>query len=158
MKENIPLIKKMVKERLTYEEIGKVFGISKQRVHQVFKNYTSAPYHQEHQKHKWLFLIGRPCEICGNKVKIEIHHKDGNRNNNNPDNLQSLCKKHHSEAEKLLFKNGIKKWNYSNRGKKRKIKKCPICKKKFWIIPSRENLTKDNYFQKNVFLSVVENH
>lgn len=138
MEERIPLIRKMVEERLTYEEIGKVFNISKQRVHQLFKNYTTAPYHKKGLKHEWTFLLGRPCEVCDDKEKIAIHHRDGDRNNNNPDNLQSLCKEHHSEAEKLLIQNGVKKWNYSNREIKRKGKKCFVCQKKIWVIPSKE--------------------
>ena len=34
----------------------------------------------------------RRCEMCGaTDVRIEVHHKDKNWKNNNPDNLQVLC-------------------------------------------------------------------
>lgn len=31
---------------------------------------------------------------------LEIHHKDRNRNNNDPRNLRVLCKKHHDDLHK----------------------------------------------------------
>lgn len=36
----------------------------------------------------------KPCEIC-NSQKSERHHKDGNTLNNDPGNIQWLCRKHH---------------------------------------------------------------
>lgn len=31
------------------------------------------------------------CENCGTKKRLQIDHIDGNRSNNNPDNLNTLC-------------------------------------------------------------------
>jgi 5-methylcytosine-specific restriction endonuclease McrA len=31
------------------------------------------------------------CEKCGTTKNLNIDHKDGNRSNNNPDNLETLC-------------------------------------------------------------------
>lgn len=31
------------------------------------------------------------CEVCGSKRHLVVHHKDGNRKNNNPSNLITLC-------------------------------------------------------------------
>ena len=139
----------MTERRLTYQEIGEVFNVSKQRIHQILKSYSTAPYHRgKGNLHKWRFLIGRPCEVCFTNSKIEIHHKDGNRNNNKPDNLQSLCRKHHIEEEKKLVRKGIKKWNYSNRGLPSKSKICPICKKDFWVQPSKEKQGKGKFCSK----------
>jgi hypothetical protein len=44
---------------------------------------------------------GAKCSICGYNVVdvLEVHHKDGNRNNNNLDNLDVLCPTHHVEYE-----------------------------------------------------------
>lgn len=45
------------------------------------------------------------CECCGNTtwlnqpIKLEIHHIDGNRLNDNPENLQVLCPNCHSYTE-----------------------------------------------------------
>ncbi len=41
----------------------------------------------------------RRCEICGKKDegrRLHVHHKDKNRNNNSPDNLQVACVKCHN--------------------------------------------------------------
>lgn len=127
-------MKKMVKEGITYEKIGKTFGISKQRVHQLIKNYGNAPWNSK----KWRILHTNPCEVCRAK-KVEIHHRDGDRNNNDMENLQPLCKKHHVEAEKILREIGIKTWNYTNRGETGKFISCKICKVKVWRVPSKIN-------------------
>ena len=44
-----------------------------------------------------LFSTKQPCSVCG--VKAEIHHKDGNPCNNDPSNIDWLCRKHHMEAD-----------------------------------------------------------
>lgn len=36
------------------------------------------------------------CELCG-ILKVEIHHKDKDRKNNNPNNLMILCKMCHEK-------------------------------------------------------------
>ena len=44
----------------------------------------------------------KKCEMCGNSewmgipITLELHHKDGNRYNNNIENLQILCPNCHS--------------------------------------------------------------
>lgn len=35
------------------------------------------------------------CEKCGSTKNLMVHHKDGNRKNNNASNLQTLCWKCH---------------------------------------------------------------
>lgn len=50
-------------------------------------------------------LRGHRCEICGNetwlgqKIKLEVHHKDGDHYNNTLNNLQLLCPNCHSMTE-----------------------------------------------------------
>lgn len=54
---------------------------------------------------------GRVCELCGwnkvnpqtNIVPVQLHHKDGDRTNNNEDNLQILCPNCHSLTEHYMF-------------------------------------------------------
>ncbi len=41
-----------------------------------------------------------PCEVCGNNS--EIHHVDGNPFNNDEENIQHLCRKHHMEVDGRL--------------------------------------------------------
>lgn len=38
------------------------------------------------------------CEICGSTVDVEVHHIDKNHNNNNPENLISLCSSCHTRV------------------------------------------------------------
>ena len=50
------------------------------------------------------------CEECGisewmNKpISMELHHKDGNHNNNNLDNLEILCPNCHSQTDTFRSK------------------------------------------------------
>lgn len=44
------------------------------------------------------------CCICGYNLCIDLHHIDGNRKNNNINNIASLCPNHHREIEKGLNK------------------------------------------------------
>ena len=37
------------------------------------------------------------CEICCGSKNLQVHHKDENRDNNNPDNLITLCQKCHGQ-------------------------------------------------------------
>lgn len=38
---------------------------------------------------------GEECWICGETASVEVHHIDGDRSNNELDNLVPLCEKHH---------------------------------------------------------------
>jgi hypothetical protein len=57
-------------------------------------------------KHR-LFASGieKVCQSCGLSewrglpAPLELHHKDGNRNNNHPSNLQILCPNCHAQTE-----------------------------------------------------------
>lgn len=42
------------------------------------------------------------CEICGSKEHLCVHHKDTNRKNNNPENLQTLCRSCHTKEHLKL--------------------------------------------------------
>lgn len=51
------------------------------------------------------------CECCGisewhgKPLNMELHHKDGNTNNNNLDNLELLCPNCHSQTDNFRSKN-----------------------------------------------------
>ena len=58
----------------------------------------------------------RKCECCNNTewlgkpIVLELHHIDGNRSNNNLDNLQLLCPNCHAMTDNFKSKN-IKHYN-----------------------------------------------
>ena len=60
-------------------------------------------------------MRGRECEQChntlwlGQPINLEIHHKDGNHNNNLLDNLQLLCPNCHSYTDNWRGKNNTGK-------------------------------------------------
>jgi len=39
---------------------------------------------------------GEQCILCGEELMLEVHHLDGNRSNNSPENIIPLCPTHHS--------------------------------------------------------------
>lgn len=50
---------------------------------------------------RMIALSNKPpvCEMCGERptgYRLHVHHRDGNRNNNSPDNLQVLCARRHA--------------------------------------------------------------
>lgn len=65
------------------------------------KNWSQYSRASNLKKHL-ISLKGHECENCHNKqwfgfpIKLEIHHIDGNKTNNNLDNLQLLCPNCHS--------------------------------------------------------------
>lgn len=76
------------------------------------------------------------CELCGlssiwnNKPLIlQIHHKDGNHYNNDPNNLQYLCPNCHSQTDTYTGRNRNKK--------QKEIKYCKECGKQLY----KDNIT-----------------
>ena len=45
----------------------------------------------------------KECEICGRKA-IDRHHRDDNQLNNNPDNIQALCRRCHMQVDGRMTK------------------------------------------------------
>lgn len=58
-----------------------------------------------------VYLRGHKCECCGNTewlnkpITLEIHHIDGNNQNNEMNNLQLLCPNCHSQTDNWRGKN-----------------------------------------------------
>lgn len=51
---------------------------------------------------------GKQCEICGSVVKLCLHHRDKNLNNNSDENLAIMCNRCHSRLHRLQYDIGIK--------------------------------------------------
>jgi 5-methylcytosine-specific restriction endonuclease McrA len=45
---------------------------------------------------------GRKCVQCGSRELLEVHHRNGNANDNRQSNLVTLCRGCHQEAQTLL--------------------------------------------------------
>jgi len=71
------------------------------------------------------------CDICGNTewmgklIPLELHHKDGDRTNNEIENLEFHCPNCHAQTDNYCSKN-IKS---DNKKKRTNIKTCVMCNK-----------------------------
>lgn len=99
----------MLRDRgLSYGQIGKLWGISRQRVHQILSGYGNNL--QAMKEHRWygtMRLIvferdGYKCTKCGADKNLLIHHIDGDDNRNYENNLVTLCRSCHVYIHKEL--------------------------------------------------------
>lgn len=89
-----------------------------------FEEYIKGDHVQTNKLRKKLLREGLKeyiCESCLNTtwnnvpIPLEVHHKDGNKNNNDIDNLQLLCPNCHALTDTYKGKNTTKhKQNLSN--------------------------------------------
>lgn len=122
------IIFELYHKKYSYREIGEIIGISRQRVHQIIKDYVKDNYKSK----KLLIKISRGCAICGQEA-IEVHHKDHNPRNANIKNLIPLCRRCHKDIHLSLNAKKIK--NNVREIKKHKLwsrsfHKCIICGEK----------------------------
>ena len=63
-------------------------------------NQTYSNAHTTARKINELILHKEVCELCGSDTNLDIHHIDGNWQNNNLDNLMCLCRSCHTRYER----------------------------------------------------------
>lgn len=51
-------------------------------------------------RQKCLDAMGDECDHCGSTERIEVHHRDGDRTNDDLSNLLPLCKPHHVQLHR----------------------------------------------------------
>ena len=61
------------------------------------------PYSEKSRKNEYYRRLcfnehGKKCIVCEEKIAIDVHHVDGNHQNNNTNNLIPLCANHHRYA------------------------------------------------------------
>lgn len=93
----------------------------KQKVHHS-QGYCSSCYNflfhydliKEHNYRKWHNLdletyrkLTKSCNVCSFDKIIELHHIDGNRENNSEKNLVGLCPNHHKMIHMFEFREEI---------------------------------------------------
>lgn len=67
------LIDKMIEKRMSYGQVGKLLGISKQRVHQVYRGYVPPKK-----------LIIRYCKVCKDSIVTKVKICDACKSARNP--------------------------------------------------------------------------
>jgi len=88
------------------------------------------------------------CQICGNDENIDVHHRDGDRTNNNIENLIPLC---HSCHKQIHNKNKISELASELIGDLSKGCEPDIDPRQYDGVPNRASVTaketwKDNYY------------
>lgn len=118
---DIEQLQNLRKMNLTYEKIGEIVGVSRQRVWAILNDYASGNHKGKKIKALYDFLKRtKSCELglrClqekgyveNSYWKLEIHHKDKNRDNDDPANLAVLCVKCHKYMHKKTKLDNIKK-------------------------------------------------
>ena len=80
---------------MTFQKIADHFGLTNQRIHQIFSDYKPAYY-----KYRKDY-----CESCGGQERytplLHVHHLDHNHSNNKPNNLVTLCSQCHGHIHAL---------------------------------------------------------
>lgn len=113
-------IRGLKNKRYTLQQIGDLFGITRQRVHQILNEPTKIKKLKRHKKkwdrrayYKQLFekkekekdtlreYFDNRCQVCGKhqkreKRRLAMHHLDQNKQNNNIKNLMVLCSQCHT--------------------------------------------------------------
>ena len=102
-------------------------------------------YFNTNQLRKRLIASGlkeHKCEICNNSewnekpIPLELHHINGNNNDNRIENLQILCPNCHAQTDNYCGKNKSKSGKHIKKIttdviKEKKTKICPICNNLF---------------------------
>ena len=92
---------------LSYQSIGAVFGISRQRVHQILSGYQRLN-RSLHDPDGWYYKLhllvlerdNSQCQRCESIEALLVHHLDLDDRNNKLDNLITLCSTCHLELHR----------------------------------------------------------
>ena len=92
-----------------YAEIGRTINVSRQRIHQLLKEYKNTARQGRVLKYRQLL---KKCKVCRNKA-TNLHHIDFNNKNDDLTNLLSICKECHYKIHKDRTINRFRgKWCY----------------------------------------------
>jgi len=101
-------IKSLYNAGKSQAEVAKLLGVSRQRVHQVIRNYKTLDSEKQSEKMETFFNYGFKCNFCKSKINLQIHHIDNNCHNNDLDNLVCVCKRCHTNIHKIIKNRYIK--------------------------------------------------
>jgi len=107
--DRIERMQELKNKGLSYQAIGLVFGISRQRVHQLISGYDKPRKSGQHPngwytKIKLSVLVrdDMKCQKCGETDSLTIHHIDGDDRNNDIPNLLTLCNNCHLDLHRPI--------------------------------------------------------
>ena len=99
---------------LSYQQIGRLFNRSRQRIHQIISGYDELNGQLKNGKYKYqheyiLIRDDHKCQKCGAAESLLVHHIDGDDRHNRDGNLITLCSKCHLELHrpKQVFEIGL---------------------------------------------------
>lgn len=81
----------MLKNGHTQSKIARTFRVTRQRISQIVLGYSTYSYRSKRMKNK----LANGCVICRQKA-MEIHHVDGDPENNSLKNRMPVCRKCHT--------------------------------------------------------------
>lgn len=93
--------------KLRQTQIAQLMGVSKQYINKVIKKSVGSQKIISIRK-MVLKRDDNRCQFCFSKVRINIHHIDGNHDNNNTNNMICLCLKCHQWVHDQVRKQKIK--------------------------------------------------
>jgi 5-methylcytosine-specific restriction endonuclease McrA len=77
----------------SYGLIGSVYGVSRQRIHQLISGYGLIRANSRYRLLRSIVLKrdGNKCQECNSTTNLIVHHIDGDNKNNDLTNLITLC-------------------------------------------------------------------
>jgi hypothetical protein len=108
--ERTALIRDLINNaRLSYQEVGKIVGLSKQRVSQIYHNRADKRKPRTTKLRNGYMLSSdgkkiqrKACVLCGSREKVQVHHIDGSPENNLARNLLTVCSFCHMRLHGLI--------------------------------------------------------
>ncbi|MEO8395241.1 MAG: hypothetical protein ABI700_19745 [Chloroflexota bacterium] len=107
--------------------------IAKRVYNRQFCHFALEELKSDKSRRKWLIEArGYQCEECnlvewrGKPLALELHHLDGDTDNNSADNLKLLCPNCHSQTETFRQKNVLKD------GKRQEVRRRRYAEGKTW--------------------------
>ncbi len=94
-------------EGLTEFKRRKYCGIEcmrKDKIHVGKNNSNWSNSHTTARNINELIINEHNCKECGKEGRLDVHHKDGDFNNNNLNNLEVLCRSCHMKKHKMKKK------------------------------------------------------
>lgn len=99
-------VQKMFKRGLSYGTIGKLFGVSRQRIYQIIRGLPETNLQnlklQVFTRDVFQCQWGDKCSPTTEKTKLVMHHIDLKPSNNKMNNLITVCESCHKKFHRIV--------------------------------------------------------